>query len=824
MAQQQTGFWDRINKGLETATAGDVEGASQVVREILSDIEQGTIVLEGNRSTILKSLISAYNLDVDGVDDLKPVEAPAALAPVVPAQPVVPARFIPFEDVQTTALGAIDLNGHDGLSLVTSAKNRTENLLKALSTWLACPEISEVVIVDWGSDAPVRAAIDAAGFTDQRIRVVRVENEPRWILSYAFNIGFRVARYNRILKADADITLEPDFFAKNRLGPREFIAGNWRKAQEGQAFVNGFFYLHKADVAGVGGFNEYITTYGWDDDDIYDRLETFGARRVDVDLTTVYHLQHSDAERIGGEVGPAISAQQEITNGTMYRIRRNRFLANVMPYWSADRILLPFDMKAQGPSDIVMQRQGWLPCSVPAHVENDADFYALSEMTCWRLGQRALGLNSEQLHALVQRPFSELVPLDVEVALARKTDQIIPVSPYFLVGIVPSHLPHPGTPASQALEVLKKLAKQRGLSFVFSGPFVYIPLPNSYTDVIFVPDWQKIGSLKVLNVTQLQAESQLGTGEHAMLRLDAEAVEELLTLDKDIVAPMLSKNRARLYIDTQHGLGNRMRSMGSAAAIAAATDRELVVVWEPDHHCEGRLSDLYDYDGAVIEETFVNDALHQGCHVYNYMEIEKGGVKDAPLDLSWSGDIYARAAYVLNAEPSNWTTENQFLRALDPVAAVRDLVNSVRQPNDLSAHVRMVGGAQYEHLSYEASDDNWTEEGHALTTQWREKSHFSHFLKRIDTLIAQGQADRIFLAADTPEAYAEFKAAYGDRVASLPRALYDRSAAQLQYALADALLLGTAPLLLGSTWSSFSEMAMRVSSREMKIEMSGTDF
>ena len=90
--------------------------------------------------------------------------------------------------------------------------------------------------------------------------------------------------------------------------------------------------------------------------------------------------------------------------------------------------------------------------------------------------------------------------------------------------------------------------------------------------------------------------------------------------------------------------------------------------------------------------------------------------------------------------------------------------------------------------------------------------------------IAQGQADRIFLAADTPEAYAEFEAAYGDRVASLPRALYDRSAAQLQYALADALLLGTAPLLLGSTWSSFSEMAMRVSSREMKIEMSGTDF
>jgi hypothetical protein len=822
MAQQYTGFWNRINAGLEAATAGDLGAASQIVRDILSDFEQGDVVLEGSRGAVLKSLINTYSLDVDGLDKIDDVTP--ATVPDVTIVPVVPTYFTPSESIKTTTLGPIDPNGRDGLSLVTSAKNRTENLLKALTTWLACPEISEVVIVDWGSDAPVRAAIDAAGFTDQRIRVVRVENEPRWILSYAFNIGFRVARYDRILKADADITLEPDFFAKNRLGPREFIAGNWRTAQEGQAFVNGFFYLHKSDVAGVGGFNEYITTYGWDDDDIYDRLEKFGAKRTDVDPTTVYHLEHSDAERIGGETGPALSALQEITNGTMYRIRRNRFLVNVMPYWSADRTLLPFDMKPQERSDIIMRRQGWMPCKVPAHVETDADFYALSEMTCWRLGQRVLELNPEQLHALVQRPFSELLALDVEVALARKTDQIIPVSPYLVVGIVPNALPLAGTSASQALEVLRKLAKQRGLSFVFSGPFVDTPLHSTHMDVVFIPDWQNISAPKTLDVAQLQAHNPFGVGDHATLKLDSDAVKDLLKLEADIASPMVNKNRARMYIDTQHGLGNRMRSMGSAAAIAEATDRELVVVWEPDHHCEGHLSDLYDYNGAVINETFVNDATRQGCHVYNYMEIEEGGLKDAPLDLSWSGDIYARAAYVLNAAPSNWTTENQFLRSLDPVAAVRDLVNSVRQPNDLSAHVRMAGGAQYEHLSYEAPDDNWTEEGHALTTQWREKSHFSHFLKRIDTLIAQGQADRIFLAADTPEAYAEFEAAYGDRVASLPRALYDRSAAQLQYALADALLLGTAPLLLGSTWSSFSEMAMRVSSREMKIEMSGTDF
>jgi len=39
-----------------------------------------------------------------------------------------------------------------------------------------------------------------------------------------------------------------------------------------------------------------------------------------------------------------------------------------------------------------------------------------------------------------------------------------------------------------------------------------------------------------------------------------------------------------------------------------------------------------------------------------------------------------------------------------------------------------------------------------------------------------------------------------------------------------ALHLGCEPLLLGSTWSSFSELAQRMSKQRMTIEMSGKDF
>ena len=205
------------------------------------------------------------------------------------------------------------------------------------------------------------------------------------------------------------------------------------------------------------------------------------------------------------------------------------------------------------------------------------------------------------------------------------------------------------------------------------------------------------------------------------------------------------------------------------------------------------------------------------------MPNEPGAQKQAPIHLDTKADIYARSAFVLNSPASTWDAENRFLRSLTPVSQVRDLVHSVRHPNALSAHVRMEGGSKSEHLTYERAD-NWTAEDHALIDEWRAKSHFSHFLARIDALAAQGRAETLFLAADMPETYAEFQHHYGDRLAFLPRSLFDRSAEQLHFALADAILLGRSPLLLGSGWSSFSELAMRLAPGKIAIELSGKDF
>lgn len=275
--------------------------------------------------------------------------------------------------------------------------------------------------------------------------------------------------------------------------------------------------------------------------------------------------------------------------------------------------------------------------------------------------------------------------------------------------------------------------------------------------------------------------------------------------------------------------------MASAAALAGHTGRELVVIWQRDHHCDCRLSDLLIYDGLVIEdEEAAALARKSARHVHNFMEIEqearpdtkiptKGVSDSAALLRAGQGDMYVRASDSLASISELFDEEQQFLRTLVPSGPVRDLMEGVRRPNQVAAHIRMGTGKGFDHLSYEAPA-NWPAGRHREISDWRKKSHFRHFAARIDGLIAEGRADTIFLAADLPETYRHFADRYGARVAWLERGLFDRSARQLQYALADLLLLTAADFFLASTWSSFSDMAQRLARFGRPMEASGRDF
>lgn len=286
---------------------------------------------------------------------------------------------------------------------------------------------------------------------------------------------------------------------------------------------------------------------------------------------------------------------------------------------------------------------------------------------------------------------------------------------------------------------------------------------------------------------------------------------------------------AHLFIDAQHGLCNRLRAIASAAVIAQATGRQLVVVWRTDPHCQARLGDLLDYPGPVIEDDSADSFRARAARVYNYMEVEEGAAHGAavldgtgPDGQDPGGDVYIRSAYSLTSQLTSMAQEQRFLRRLVPSQPVWDLVQTVARPSDVAAHIRMATGPAFDHLPHE-SPANWPAARHQELVEWRRKSDVSRFVDRLARAFDQG-ASHAFVAADLPATYAALTDRFGARLRHLPRDSYDRSARQLQYALADLMLLTTAPLLLASHWSSFSDVAQRLSRPFHRVERSGIDF
>ncbi|MBR8828001.1 MAG: glycosyltransferase [Gomphosphaeria aponina SAG 52.96 = DSM 107014] len=227
-----------------------------------------------------------------------------------------------------------------GISVVTCCMNRNENLVKSLKTWIQVAEIDEIIIVDWNSNITVKESLQQAGIKDERIIIVRVVDQPRWILTFAYNVGLQLARHEKILKIDADNQITPDFFEKNKLESKsEFLAGNWRKQEV--THYNGTFSAWKQQLIQIGYFNEYIRTYGWDDSDLYERLSGWGYERKLLLEETLDNVKHDDDERLRDsipyaqeKVNSQSEAIKEVQSLPYYHIQFNRLLTYSLPDWN----------------------------------------------------------------------------------------------------------------------------------------------------------------------------------------------------------------------------------------------------------------------------------------------------------------------------------------------------------------------------------------------------------------------------------------------------------------------------------------------------------
>ena len=209
-----------------------------------------------------------------------------------------------------------------GISLLCALKNRSSILNHSILSWLVYEEIQEIIIVDWSSDIPVQQELQ---IKDNRIKIFRVEEQAEWNSAKAYNLAARLAAYDLILKIDSDDLLLNNFFEIKPEKGKNFYAGNWSHAyNNNQKSLNGICFLTATDFFTANGYNELINTYGWEDDDFYNRLN-INLERKSFNLNNLYHLPHSDHLR---------TINQKHANNPIRSIRKNMIKFGINLTWS----------------------------------------------------------------------------------------------------------------------------------------------------------------------------------------------------------------------------------------------------------------------------------------------------------------------------------------------------------------------------------------------------------------------------------------------------------------------------------------------------------
>ena len=158
----------------------------------------------------------------------------------------------------------------DTFSLVVACKNRTENLVKTLPSWLCIDKITEYIVVDYDSDEPISENSSFKSWKDNaQIEIVRVTDKEKFNLGQAYNLAVDCCTNNNIIKIDADHACIDssflDYFREPHLQTFFIHADHNFSNNE----LSGFCMFPKSKNV---YYREDLNGYGYDDLDFYARL------------------------------------------------------------------------------------------------------------------------------------------------------------------------------------------------------------------------------------------------------------------------------------------------------------------------------------------------------------------------------------------------------------------------------------------------------------------------------------------------------------------------------------------------------------------------
>lgn len=258
------------------------------------------------------------------------------------------------------------------------------------------------------------------------------------------------------------------------------------------------------------------------------------------------------------------------------------------------------------------------------------------------------------------------------------------------------------------------------------------------------------------------------------------------------------------------GLANRMRAIASAAMLAQNSNTRLCIIWFKDQGLNCRFDELfrshlpYSYI-QVIEASWLDLLLYDRPRKRNF--------RMTRFPQQWLFNSCIREEEIIRKRDEGfdfkaWVNKNKKVHIASYVTFMNyphELIQALFRPNkEIQEAIDAVAG----------SFDNHTIGIHIRRTdniQSINLSPLSLFIEQIKKEIQEDGQANFYLASDSPEDKAKLIELFGNRIRTHQFSTDRNSPKGIQDAATELFALSKTQKIIGSAWSSFSEIAAQLS-------------